>query len=200
MSYTYNKPDAGDTISSSQSVIKDNFTAIKGLIDVNHLTFGDPSEGKHKYVTMPIQTSLPTVSTTEWGFFVASDGTNPQVYLRNNSSGVIDLTKDITLTSATKANPGWCMLPCGIIMKWGTGSITAGYSGGSGTATDLIYGTGIPTITTLLNANVTVSGTGRLSVGYGGAFSEVAHTVTVYAYSLNSSSNTASFNYLLLGV
>ena len=131
MAYTYNKPDAGDTISSSQSVLKDNFTAIKTLIDINHVTFDLADQGKHICVTMPQQTSFPTVASTEWSLFSATDGTNVQLYLRNNSSAAV-ITGDTPITKATKASPGECYLPCGIRMKWGTGSISSGSPSATG--------------------------------------------------------------------
>lgn len=201
MSYTYNKPDATDTISSSQSVIKDNFTAIKSLIDVNHVTFGDPSEGKHSIVHFPNLTVTPgsipaATSATEYALYSTSSG----LFLRLPSQTAGTVTLDRNITGGLKANPGWCIWPNGIIVKWGYGNITAGSSGASGTATDLVYGAGIPTITTLLTASATLVGTSKLSVGYGGSFDESAHTVTAYGWSLDSSSHSGLFYYMLLGV
>lgn len=203
MAYTYNKPDATDTISSSQSVLKDNFTAIKGLVDVNHATFGDPSEGKHKIVHFPALTitpgSIPAATlATEYALYSTSSG----VFLRPPSQAAGTVTADINLTGATKADPGWCYLPCGIIMKWGTGSISGvNSSGATGTAT-LISGAGIPTITSLLSGIVCRSGgsSGKQVVVGFSSFDESAHTVTAYGWRDFSSSTTTAFSYLLLGV
>jgi len=198
MAYNANKPDATDTISSSQSVLKDNFTAIKAIIDVNHVTFGLSDQGKHNLVTIPQVTVTPgsipaAVSATEWAFYNASG----DLFLRTNkAAGTV--TGDINITGGTKATLGWCYLPCGVIMKWGTGSVTASNSGAYGTAT-LISGASIPTITTLLSGIVTKVGTSELIVSYS-SFDETAHTVTAYAIKAFSGSNTATFNYLLLGI
>ncbi len=199
MSYTYNKPDSGDTISSSQAVLKNNFTAIKTLVDVNHVTFDLTDQGKHTYVTMPQQTSLPTISATEWSFFSASDGTNTQLYLRTSSTGAIDLTKDRAITSALKADPGWCMLPCGIIMKWASGSVTSG----SSATISLANGAGIPDITTMLSVSVTP---GYGSSPEGNVFyssytnTSGANAVTVRCWKPFSGSITLSAYVLVLGV
>lgn len=55
MAYNQNLPQATDAISDSQSGILGNFQAIKTLVDVNHVTFDDPSgnQGMHKFLQMP---------------------------------------------------------------------------------------------------------------------------------------------------
>lgn len=202
MAYTYNKPDATDTISSSQSVLKDNFTAIKSLVDINHVTFGDPDEGKHTKLVMPKQTTFPATAATEWSLFSALDlgGVNTQLFLRNNSSAAT-ITNDINLTGASKTNTaGWCVLPCGIIMKWGLGSGTFTTSGSAVDATDLAYGTGVPTITTLLTASVNITGTYNVYLNFGGTFNETAHTVSVYGFARSATTSGVGFKYLILGV
>lgn len=194
MSYTYNKPDAGDTISASQSVLKDNFTAIKTLVDVNHVTFDLADQGKHTYVTMPQQTSFPTIGATEWSMFSASDGTNTQLYLRNNSSAGT-IAADTPITKATKASPGECYLPCGIRMKWGTGSI----SGGSSTAS-AVWGVGTD-FSNLYNITFSISTT--YTSAYDNRDYHLAMTGTVSGWNVARSSTyngaPVSFYYLAIG-
>jgi len=203
MAYTYNKPDATDTISSSQSVLKDNFIAIKQLVDVNHATFGDPSEGKHNIVHFPALTvtpgSIPAATlATEYAIYSTSNG----LFIRPPSQAAGTVTADANITGATKASPGWCYLPCGIIMKWGSGTISGvDSSGTTGTAT-LISGAGIPTITTVLSAMVCKSGgsAGKEAVVSYSSFDESAHTVTAFGYKPFSDSTTAYFSYFLMGI
>jgi hypothetical protein len=130
MAYSATKPDAGDTISSSQSVLKDNFTAIKALVDVNHVTFGLSDQGKHNIVTIPQITVTPgsipvAVASTEFAFYTATpSGGVPGLFLRTNQATAGTVTGDINLTLAGKTDPGWCRLPSGILMKWGSANTT----------------------------------------------------------------------------
>ena len=133
MSYTYNKPDPTDSISTSQGVLKDNFTAIKAFVDVNHVTFGLTNEGKHNTVSMPqLTVSAGTVpiatSATEYALYTATDGAVPALWIRPPSQGAGTVSADINITSAALTNPGWCKLPCGLLMQWGSSS-------GSGSST-----------------------------------------------------------------
>jgi hypothetical protein len=128
MSYTYNKPDATDTMSASQAVLKDNFTALKSFLDVNHVTFGLTSQGKHNIVTIPQITvaagSIPVaVSTQEWAFYV-NDATS-DLYLRHDKTAGTVLG-DFNITGGTFGTTGICTLPCGLIIQWGTSSLGSG--------------------------------------------------------------------------
>lgn len=127
MSYTYNKPDPTDSISTSQGVLKDNFTAIKSFVDVNHVTFGLTNEGKHHIVSIPQLTvaggTTPiATSATEYALYTATDGAVPALWIRPPSQGAGTVSADINITSASLTNPGWCKLPCGLIMQWGSSS------------------------------------------------------------------------------
>lgn len=199
MSYSPLRPNPLSSPALDVQQMEDNFAALDTTLSINHVALNLDDQGKHKFVTFTEQASYPAILLKEFGIFNASDGTNDQLYLRKNSSAAT-LTGDVNLTGAIKAKPGWCMLPSGIILKWGTGTITAGTGGAAVNATDLVFGTGIPTITTVIFGCANVQGTGKVAVCWGGSFSEVNHTVSVYGYSLGSTSHQATFNYLLLGV
>jgi hypothetical protein len=134
MAYSATKPDSTDAMSASQATLKDNFTAIKALVDVNHVTFGLSDQGKHNIVTIPQITVVPAttpvaVAATEWAFYV--NAATSDLFLRHDK-GAGTVTGDYNLTGATKASPGECTLPCGIRLKWGTGSIGVGSSSSTG--------------------------------------------------------------------
>ena len=121
MAYNQNIPQATDTISSSQAEILANFQALKTLIDINHGTFGAADEGKHKYVTMPEQSSAPTTAADEMALYTKAVSGVTQMFLRNEGSGT-----EVDFTSATKSNSnGTLTLPCGIILKWGRATTNA---------------------------------------------------------------------------
>jgi len=119
MAYKNDSPKATDKINVSQLDIKNNFAEIKTLVDVNHETFGDAEQGKHVKVDLTDQTASPPTSAAG------------EVTLYSNA-GELCLSKDggaeIDITTATLAATGRCKLPCGLEMKWGTGSITSGAS------------------------------------------------------------------------
>lgn len=129
MAYTYNKPDSTDTISSSQSILKDNFTAIKQLIDVNHVTFGLTDQGKHNFLEIPYSTVTPgsippATSSTEYALYSTSSG----VFLRPPSQAAGTVTSDKNFSdpylNSLLAATGFCILPCGVKMVWTTVSAT----------------------------------------------------------------------------
>jgi len=196
MAYNASIPVVTNAPASDVSAMQENFSQIKTLVDVNHGDFASADAGKHTYVTMPTQTSLPTISSTEWSLFTASDS---QLYLRTDSSGAIDLTKDKAITKALKTTTGWCMLPCGIVVKWGSDSVTSG----STATVSLANGSGIPDITTMLGVQVSP---GYASTPEGNVFfrsytnTSGANSVTVSAWKPFSGTITLTAHVLIWGI
>ena len=198
MAYQANKPLASDWMSVSQGDLQANFTELDTAFKVDHVGYTAATDvGKHKVVRYTNQTiaSLPALTGNEVGLYAYNNNLFFRPATATTGGTAVG---DISLTEATKATTGWCMLPCGIIMKWGTNNITASDSGAYSIAT-LISGAGIPTITTLLSSIVTKEGSNQLIVSFS-SFDETAHTVTVYAYKAFGGDSTAKFNYLLLGI
>ena len=48
--------------------------AIQTLIDVNHYDFASANQGKHMFVTMPVQTQSPGTALGEMALFTMNDG------------------------------------------------------------------------------------------------------------------------------
>lgn len=121
MAYDNSIPNASDKLKNSQPQIKDNFAALKTLIDVNHGTFGAADQGKHKFVTMPEQSSAPTTAADEMALYTKAVSGVTQMFLRNEGNGT-----EVDFTSAVKSNSnGSLTLPCGIILKWGRATTAA---------------------------------------------------------------------------
>ena len=199
MAYDPTKPAAGDSPAYDVGAMQTNFAAIKTLIDVNHVTFDVTGSGKHPFVQFPPTTgSVPKTEADEWALF----GTAAGLYVRKpNTPAGVPGTSDVNLTApGGQTTTGWCQLPGGIIMKWGSGSITGvNRNTATGTAV-LVSGTGVPTITTLLSKMVCNSGsTSDVVISYYG-FDETAHTVTASGWRDTSTTTTGYFSYLLLGV
>lgn len=204
MAYKSNIPLAGDLLSQSQADLFNNFQEINTFVGINHEAFNSVAphaQGKHKQVEMPVQAAAVATDPTQWSMYVKNNTLAipaPAIYLRPPVSAQHPAGNEIDVTTALLASPGWCRLPCGIIMKWGTGSVTASNATNTGTGV-LVSGAGIPTITTLLAPVITKTGASELIVSYI-SFNEAAHTVTVSAVKAFSGSSTTTFNYLLLGI
>jgi len=130
MAYDQNIPQSTDLLSQSQADIQQNFAAIQTFIEVNHDTFASATEGKHKFVSLPqgtVSGTFPLETTaTELGLYCKTDGANPALYLRPPSQAVGVTTDDINIMYSINAASGETILPSGIKMKWGTGTINAG--------------------------------------------------------------------------
>ncbi len=110
MAWNSAKPDANDDLDYSVNDIQGNFAALESMF-----TPGSPK------VNLAKLTTDPTAIANTLQFYVKSDGTNPQVYIQRES-GSADTPTKINLTGGIKANPGWCVLPCGIMLVWGSTS------------------------------------------------------------------------------
>ncbi len=111
MAWNPNIPQPTDTLSQSQQDILGNFQALDALFD----------DGIQDYVILPVQTSDPATSSTQIAIYskVDSTTTTQELFLRRVSSGAV-----IDMTASLKATNGWTYLPSGLLVKWGTATIT----------------------------------------------------------------------------
>ena len=119
--YNNNIPQPTDPLSQSQSDILENFQEIYTLIGVNHVNFGAVGEGKHNYVTMPVQGSTPVTAAGELALFSQTSAIsgNPAMAWVQQSNGAV-----IEFTTAGNLVLGWFRTPSGILVKWGSASGT----------------------------------------------------------------------------
>lgn len=131
MAYLPNIPTGPQRFKDSQPQIQGNFGDIKTLIDVNHVTFDDPSgdQGKHKFVSFPVQAVAPTFLATEEGLYNKLSGTGAfatnlqELFVHKQNFGAttseVPFTASILGTAApTGPSTGWTYLASGIIMQW----------------------------------------------------------------------------------
>lgn len=116
MAYKSNIPLATDKLSSSQPDINGNFTEINTYVNVDHIAFNGADQGKHKKTTFPVAAAPGAVGATEVGLYAATHLGMPELFINKTAD-------QVPFTYALKANPGWCILPSGIIIKWGSFSI-----------------------------------------------------------------------------
>jgi hypothetical protein len=117
MPYNANIPQATDQISDSQNDILQNFQSILALVDVNHVTFDDPNQGKHFLVEMPQQAGpafAPPAGEVALECLASAYGTNtPTLFYLQNGINPVEMA------SGRLASVGWSFLPSGLLMKWG---------------------------------------------------------------------------------
>jgi len=126
MAYTI-IPEPTDHIDNSQLALKNNFIAIKALVDVNHVTFDDANQGKHKWVTFPDQAAVvPVTGANDATIFYGNYGTGKTLLM--SVAGAAPVPVNASIGSSGQFGPpdyqGWTRLPSGILMKWAQGEWT----------------------------------------------------------------------------
>jgi hypothetical protein len=124
VAYQNNIPQATDLLSQSQTDILNNFAAIQTLIDVNHVDFASVDQGKHKFITFPVQGAAPAFAAGEIGLYNFLDPVTAvnQLYVVN----AVGSATPMTASELPSATSGWTYLPSGLLMVWGEATIIAG--------------------------------------------------------------------------
>ncbi len=129
MAWNQNIPQPTDQLAASQADILNNFQALQTLIDVNHVDFASGDQGKHKFVTFPVQAPAPAFAAGEEGlynFLYATTAKNELFVHKQTGATTVDipLTASILSTSSAPAlnTGGWTYLPSGLLLKFGNGS------------------------------------------------------------------------------
>lgn len=126
MAYNPNIPQPTDILSQSQGDILDNFQAIDVWVDIDHVDFGAPDEGKHARVSFPVQAPAPSFLAGEIGlynFLSPITGVN-QLFIVNSAGATTEVNASVLSTNVNPGNnvAGWARLPSGILLKWGNGN------------------------------------------------------------------------------
>ena len=117
MAYNQNIPQPADQLKNSQPQLLANFQEINTILDVNHVGFNLGDQGKHKFLQMPRQGIAPATAATDLGLFAflgANSGVSELNFRRENNGASIPFTEGVL------ASPGWTILPCGLVVKWGS--------------------------------------------------------------------------------
>lgn len=129
--YNANVPQPTDLLSQSQSDLLNNFQALQTLIDVNHVDFASGDQGKHKWVTFPVQAAIPPAGSGfgagELGLYNAVNATTTksELYInKTNQATVVQIPSTASILSQN-SNPGlnsqgWSYLPSGMVLYWGS--------------------------------------------------------------------------------
>jgi len=188
MAFKSNIPTASDLLSQSQDDILNNFAGIKTLVDINHVTFDAADQGKHNFIQFPVQSPVPTTGAGEVGFYSQTSAitSQPELVFSHQSAGTT-----YEFTSAVKNATGYTMLPSGIILKWGSGTVNANTTA----VATFSAAAGVPVFTTVYNAQATrVGSSGSTGVLYVQSFTTT--NITVF----NTADSTKTFYYSVIGV
>lgn len=193
MPYVSTIPQSTDIPSTSQSQLFGNFQAISTLVNVNHVDFDLPDQGKHKWVSFPLQGSAPATNTTEVALFsqTSANTGNVELYMRKQNSGTLtSFTEQAAITSSS----GWTYLPSGILMKWGTLNAT-----GAVTINANTFGPAYTTVYTVQLTNQTTTSSSDTYV-MGGVITGTNFDVYVGSRTVPGTPATANFNWFTIGV
>ncbi len=130
-----NIPQSTDKISISQGDILNDYVELNTYLPVNHVAFGDPNEGKHKFAQFPAQRIDPT-----------TDENTVALFCKQTTMPVAGSLATLTLKKSTLIPGfqtwefgqglivpgnlvGWARLPSGLLMKWERAAITAAGAG-----------------------------------------------------------------------
>jgi hypothetical protein len=199
-------PNANDQFSVSQGQIKTNFQSIMTLIDQDHTDFANSAPGKHFRVTFPVQSPAPTFSGGDIGFYSLLNPilNSNQLYFSNVAGTQIPITASGS-ASVSGFTIYYSYLNSGWILKSGTG-VTGGT--GTGTATVVLNGAGLPPYATTFQVIVTPGGVA------GGTFNPSTTQLTAYTFQcvaspsftfsvatyLNGALSNQPFQWIALGI
>lgn len=206
--YTPAVPQDNQQKNVSQPIMQDNFQAINELITQNHVGFNTADFGKHNAVQMPVQSgmqfSVPSGitllagETLMYNLAYTVSNQNETWLTVNSSNGAyqIPFTASIFGRNGTPPNvstvgSGWCYLPSGLIMKWGTFNASA--------SNPYVFptGAGIPVFANdTLSFQVSVVNTGT---PYGCVINCFNITKIGFNWAITNNPGSASFSYLAMG-
>lgn len=113
-------PQSGQTLGQTRVPIRTNFTVISDAFQVDHVAYNAAGQGKHKWVTFPVQvqaTAQAALIYPDIGLYSANyapTGIN-ELFFRNSSK----VPSDTPITASLYAQQGWAYKTGGLIEKWG---------------------------------------------------------------------------------
>lgn len=113
MAWQPNIPRPTDEISQSQADLLGNFQAINTLVNVNHEDFGDPNEGKHKFVQMPEQGAGPGTGANIGAIYTKDVAGVTQLFYQDSNAKESQLTDN-----ASETTSGYIYLTKTLLMQW----------------------------------------------------------------------------------
>lgn len=201
MAYNSNIPLATDQKNISQADVKENFTQISNFVTTDHVPFTGLAAnlGKHNKITLIEQAADPdqveidqatiyakhSAITNQTGLFWQKEGTGA-------AAGNV-----IEMTAGELAQPGYCILPCGLKMCWGTGTV----AGGSLTSGDVAFpnvGTTLAFATAVFSIQITPNQ--DLIAAYKDAYIFSVHSNDLLKFIAIRAASTQAVNFTFLAI
>lgn len=118
-------PNSGETLNHSRAPIAGNFVTINAAFKIDHVEYVLGNQGMHNTVTFPIN-AVPTQLTAGFiGLYGANDfAGKAQIFVNPtlSTTSTPAVVQSPSLTGGSLTANGWAYLPCGLLMKWGTGT------------------------------------------------------------------------------
>jgi hypothetical protein len=183
MAYFPNIPQPGDAKATSQGQILANFQHLNDLV-----------LGINNFILLPEQAAAPATAATQMALYTKHVGADTAMFIRNHTSGA-----EVDITTAGKTTTGWCVLPCGIIVKWGTSAAVHGTGGGK--SINLAVAPA-PVINTVLAVTLTATDSDSQAIVSYSGFTPATQTVTwTYGRSFAPGGGTdATCKCIILGI
>ena len=178
--YNPNIPQATDDPSTSQAQLLDNFGELNTFLAVNHVALNASGQGKHTFAELVNQAAIPPgLVANEGTLYTKQVSSVSQLFYTPDNSGI-----EYQMTgNFTSADIGSLLIPGGLIMNWGSGTIAGGstpvtYHTAFTTATYVItLGNGANTPSTVFmtyNSPMLAGFTLLSNAGAGAAYSYIA--------------------------
>ena len=194
MPYNPNIPQPTDIPAQSQPQLLANFQAINTLVNVNHVNFDDPDQGKHKWVSLPDQIADPVTTPTEVAIYGFSSSETSKIELAFKRATAGPPGEVILMTERNGTTNGWTMLPSGLLMKWGTNNAT-----GATNINANAFGKAFTTLYTVQLTNQTTTSSSDTYV-MGGVIVGTTFNIYVGNRTTPGTDATANINWLVIGV
>jgi hypothetical protein len=126
MTFNPNIPQATDRFPISQGQLLTNFTALNTIFGINHVALNAAADaGKHNFCQFPEQGAAPGTAANEGAIYTknAATGTTEAFFQRESSGTELQLTG---INGTNVAAAGGTLLPSGLIIKWGTATVSNG--------------------------------------------------------------------------
>lgn len=203
-----NVPNSGQTLGGTRASVNSNFSTTNNAFEIDHVEMTAPgnigTQGFHNKVTLVVQpgTPGPGMGTTYNGIYnllSAITNKNETFFHFQKQTGTLDIpvTASVRSTTATPATinnfatGGWCYLPSGFVMKWGT--ITAGSTPGT-----VVFPSGgnIPAFTAIQSLQLTVGNTANVALS---TINYYGVTTSQFQWYSTIVDTNWRFNYLAIG-
>lgn len=194
-------PQAGQTLAGSRPSIQTNFQVIDTAFAVDHIAYNVANQGFHRKVSFPqlgvIPPSVPN-AVLLYSQLSALTGEQELFFVHKNGTSAPAGAQRVEFTSAGWANPGWCRLPSGILMKWRSGVSFGGLS--SKTINSNTDVPGSPNFGQFFTILITPIDTNAAYNNVLGLSNITFPNFTVSTFGTPAPGGTVTFSYLAIGI